>query len=217
MKDIKGAVFDLDGTLIDSMFVWQEIDEEFLGKRGIKVPDDYIDAITPMGFRETAEYTINRFGFIESPEEIMQEWYDMAYDAYAHRIQAKKGAKELLEQYKQSGVKMAIATASDLSLVVPALKNNGLYDYFENITTTKDVTRGKGFPDIYIHAASKLGVEPEECVVYEDILVGVKSSKNGGFYTVAIYDDRSKDDKNAIMNIADKYINDFTEIGPVLA
>ncbi len=129
----RGAIFDLDGTLVDSMGVWRQIDVDFLGKRGLSVPPDYLDAITPMGFEAAADYTIERFGFPENREEIIREWYDMAIYAYANTVPLKKGAMEYLQMLKEQNIKMAVATASDKQLVIPALTNNGVIDMFDNI------------------------------------------------------------------------------------
>ena len=89
MKQYKGAIFDLDGTLLDSMWVWDDIDVAFLKKRGLEVPPDYQEAITPLGFLEAARYTIRRFGFPETPEELIQEWHQMAVDAYTYEVKRR--------------------------------------------------------------------------------------------------------------------------------
>lgn len=212
MNWMKGAIFDLDGTLIDSMGLWRQIDEEFLGKRGLDVPDDYSAQIASMGVEETAIYTKKRFGFADTIEDIIKEWYDMALDAYSNKIMLKPGAGKYLKTLKKRGIKLSIATASDIKLVKPVLANNKVLDLFENITTIKEVDRGKGYPDIYIRAAGKMGLEPEECAVYEDIIQGIKGAKAGGFYTIGVYDYWSESDKNDISILADKYIESFEDL-----
>lgn len=206
----KGAIFDLDGTLLDSMGVWERIDYEFLGKRGFEVPEDYVDTITAMSFEETAIYTIERFQLPETKEAIMQEWIQMAIDAYSNDVVTKPGVQEYLKYLKERGIQMCVATASGLELVVPALKHNRIYEYFDNITTLKEVSRGKGYPDIYELAAKKMGLLPEECVVFEDIPAGIKGAGSGGFATVGVYDKRSGKDQDTIKELANAYILDFT-------
>ena len=102
----KAIFFDLDGTLLDSMRVWDDIDVAFLKKRGLEVPPDYQEAITPLGFLEAARYTIRRFGFPETPEELIQEWHQMAVDAYTYEVELKDGAAEYLRYLKEKGIRL---------------------------------------------------------------------------------------------------------------
>lgn len=212
MIDFKGAIFDLDGTLYDSMWVWEHVDKTFLGKRGIKVPDDYLETIAPIGFVAAADYTIKRFNLSDKPEDLIQEWNELAIDAYKNKVRLKSGAKEYLEKLKSLGVKLSVATASSSNLYELALKNNGVYDLFDAFTSASEVERGKGFPDIYILAAQKIGLMPKDCVVFEDIYIGILGAKAGGFYTVAVYENCSKKDKDAIIKESDIYIHSFNEL-----
>lgn len=208
---LKGAIFDLDGTLLDSMGVWEQIDIAFLGKRGLPVPSDYVAAITPMGFYTAAEYTIQRFQLADTPEQLMAEWNEMALYAYAHTIQCKSAVKEYLQHLQMQGIKMAVATASPEELCVPALQNNDLDHFFDAFTTLGEVSRGKGFPDIYWRTAEKLGLAPQECAVFEDISKGIQGAKSGGFITVGVYDVYSAYEQESIKSAAHYYINDFQE------
>ena len=106
----RGAIFDLDGTLLDSMGMWDDIDVAFLSRRGLTVPDDYVQAIVPLSFRETAVYTIDRFGLTETPEAVMEEWMRMAEEAYAFRVEPKPYAAELLRRWKARGTLNRCAT-----------------------------------------------------------------------------------------------------------
>lgn len=187
MARIKGAIFDLDGTLFDSLWVWGEIDKRFLSGRGIDVPPDYAAAVSTMNFFRCAEYTIERFGLSETPDALVAEWLDMAKDVYAHEIGLKKGAAELLARLDKRGVKLAVATSSNRDLYLPALKNNGIFGLFDFIADTSD-TRGKDFPDVYLKAAKGLGLAPGECLVFEDLPAALVSAKKGGFTTVGVSD-----------------------------
>lgn len=209
MTEYKAAIFDLDGTLIDSMGVWNQIDIDFLGKRGYAVPDDYLKGIACLGFEAAADYTIQRFGFSETREEIIKEWFDMAIYEYSNNVELKKGVKSYLEQLKEQGVKMAIATASHENLVLPVLKHHGILEWFENITTVQEVPRGKGFPDVYDKAAMRMQVCPKECIVYEDILQGIQGAKAGGYRAIGVYDSHSVHDMEQMKALADGYIMDF--------
>jgi HAD superfamily hydrolase (TIGR01509 family) len=212
MKIPKGAIFDLDGTLLDSMGVWREIDVEFLARRGFVVPDDYIRAITAMHYQAAAEYTIQRFGLRERPEDVVAEWNHMAEEIYARHVFLKPFAREYLELLKSRGTRIAAATASAEGLYLPALKNNGAQGYFDAFTTVTEVSRGKGFPDIYLLAARKLGLAPEDCVVYEDILAGVRGAKAGGFFACGVYDRHSAYEWEEIRRLADRSITGWQEL-----
>ncbi|MBR2970788.1 MAG: HAD family phosphatase [Clostridia bacterium] len=187
MENIKGVIFDLDGTLFDSLWVWEEVDRRFLGKRGFEVPPDYSLAISAMSYRETAEYTIRRFGLNEQPEQLMREWLDLAREMYAGEVKFKDGAIEFLHALKKRGLKLGIATSSTADLYMPLLKNTDTYPLFSTIMDTSGM-RGKDYPDVYLAAARAMGLQPHECVVFEDVETGLKSAKQGGFVTVAIVD-----------------------------
>lgn len=212
MNEIKAVIFDLDGTLIDSMYVWHKIDIDFLSERGFEVPEDYSQAIKTMHFETAAEYTISRFKLSESVEQIVSIWLDMAVDEYSHNVRLKDGAEELLQRLKQLGIKMGIATSSKPILAEPVLKNNGIYTYFDALCCTSQVGKDKRHPDIYLFTAEKLGVKPEECVVFEDIVDGINGARLAGMKTIAVYDEGSADDSEKLKILANKYIYSFTEL-----
>ncbi len=206
------AIFDLDGTLLDSLAVWHDLDRTFLQKRGIPLPDDYFDAISTMHFSEAAAYTIERFSLDETVDEVVAEWWEGAVDAYTHHIPLKAYVTDYLSHLQEKGVRIAAATASDRRLAEPALKRLGIDGYFETVVYTVDVARGKGYPDSYEEAARRLGIAVSDCVVFEDILHGVRGAKMGAFYTVGVADDHSATDREAIMAEADRFIHHFGEL-----
>jgi HAD superfamily hydrolase (TIGR01509 family) len=207
----KSVIFDLDGTLIDSMRVWEKIDADFLHKRGLEVPPDYFDAVAPLGFRETANYTIERFSLPEATDDLMREWNEMASWEYGHAIGLKPGVGDYLERLRKNGVRMAIATSSPRSLCAASLANNGIEGYFGAVCTADDVGRGKEFPDIFIYAAGKLSAPPEDCLVFEDNLNGVKSARKAGMSVWGVYDDSSKEHWEEIKRAADGWTLDFSD------
>lgn len=211
MFDFKGAIFDMDGTVLDSMSLWHEIDVEFLSKRGLKVPDDYAKSIAHLGARGTAEYTIKRFSLPDTPEELMQEWHNLGLEKYK-KVPVKKGASEYIKVLKENGIKIAIATATPASLIDSALRGRDFYPLIDTIVTVDDVKRGKGFPDIYFKACENFGLTADDCIVFEDILMGIKGAKAGGFRAIAVYDKHSENEKDELKKLADNYIYDFFEM-----
>lgn len=203
IKDFKGHIFDLDGTLTRSNHVWSKIDEEFLGKRGIKVPEDYFKQVSAMNFEQAAVYTNDRFSLGENIQDIMKEWFDMAVYEYTNVIELCGNAGEYVRKLKEQGRKIALATASTEELYKPVLKRNGIYDCFDCFVSTEQVKRGKGFPDVYELAAEKLGLESKNCVVYEDIVEGIKGAKAGGFFAVACLNDHYSHYWDEMREIAD--------------
>lgn len=194
------------------MDIWKEIDVKFLGRRGLEVPDDYFRNIAPLGFDGAAAYTIERFGFPETPEQIIEEWYQMAVDAYTKEVELKPFAKEYLLFLKEQGVKLGIATSCETQMFLPALERNGILGLFESYTTVREVPRGKEFPDIYERQAEKMGLLPGECTVFEDILKAVQGANAGGFYTVGVFDLHSAYEWGEIKKQANKFIYSYEEL-----
>lgn len=208
----KAAIFDLDGTLLDSMGVWDQVDIDFLAKRGIEVPADYMGKVAAMQFRQIAEYTIARFDLPDTPEALMQEWDDMARVAYSTVVEAKPHAVEYLSYLKRSGAKLAVATSLPPALREPAMKHVGIFDYFDQIVSVDDANDvGKDRPDVFLLAAGRLGVVPEQCTVFEDLLVAMRSAKSVGMRVWAIHDDSSDGDWPDICGLADGVLFDFSE------
>ena len=208
IKDFKGHIFDLDGTLTKSNHVWAKIDEDFLGKRGIEVPEDYFKQVSAMNFEQAAVYTNDRFSLGENIQDIMKEWFDMAVYEYTNVIGLCGNAGEYVRRLKDQGRKIALATASTEELYRPVLKRNGILDCFDCFVSTEQVKRGKGFPDVYELAAEKLGLAARDCVVYEDIVEGIKGAKAGGFFAVACLNDHYSHDWDEMRDIADEIVED---------
>jgi len=211
MKAYKAYIFDLDGTLLDSMGVWAQVDADFLAKRGIAVPPDYMDAISSMTFHEAAAYTIKRFSLPDSDEDLMREWNDMAAYAYGHTVKMKPHAKEYLITLRERGAKLAVATSLSAELCAPVLRNNGIDNFFDAICRTDEAGHGKSHPDVFLLTARKIGVPPQDCLVFEDILAAVKSAKSANFSICAVYDKASESDWEQIKAEADYAIVDFNE------
>lgn len=212
MKNIKAAIFDLDGTLIDSMYVWEKVDIDFLTERGIPVTKEYTDKMRSMFFETAAAYTKETYHLSESAEEIMQVWLDMAHYEYSNNVKAKPYAAEYVKKLKDSGIMLGIATSNNPYLLKPCLENNGMDGIFDCICYTSEVGLNKSNPDIYLYTAKKLGAASEECVVFEDIIEGLKSAKSVGMKTVAVYDSSNDDYMDEIKATADRFIESYSEL-----
>ncbi len=212
MKEFKGAIFDMDGTILDSISVWDKIDVDFLKARGIDVPEDYARIISTMTGEECADYTINRFGLSDTKEELINEWNERALFEYSNNLSLKCGAKEYIERLKAKGVKIALATSSSKVLYEAAMKRVGVFELFDYIISTDEIGISKNEPLVYMLAAEKLGVEIFDCVIFEDVPKAVRCAKSTGARVVCVNDRRWDGDKEEMIRIADKYIYDFNEM-----
>ena len=213
LKNIKAVFFDLDGTLVDSMHVWKEIDVEFLGRFGLELPPTLQQEIEGISFKETAVYFKNRFSLDLSIEEIMNIWNEMAFRKYAEEIDYKKGAFSFLKQLKEKGIRTAICTSNSKELVYAVGEHLGFIPYFDEIIPSGVVERGKPAPDIYLEAARRVNISAEHCLVFEDVCAGIKAGKAAGMKVCAVADPFSEDRKEEKKSLADYYIEDYFEIG----
>ncbi len=210
LQNIDAVIFDMDGSLVDSMWMWKAIDIEYLGRYGIALPEDLQSRIEGMSFSETAFYFKEHFPIPASLEEIMEEWNRMAWDKYMYEVPLKKGIPEFLAGCRTAGIRLGIATSNSRVLVENVAKVHNLRDYFSCIMTGTDVQRGKPSPDIYLAVAQGLGVLPERCLVFEDIVAGILAGKNAGMRVCAVEDEYSVQSRAAKKELADYYIEDFT-------
>ena len=212
LDNIKGVIFDLDGTLVDSMWVWSQIDIDYLKMHGHSIPSDLKDNIIHLSFSQTAAYFKERFNISDSIDKILTDWHNMAFNHYANNVKLKPGVKEFLQKLKDKKIKIALATSNSVPLLEACLRNNEIYHYFDSITTTDEVSNGKNCPDVYLLAASRINVAPENCLVFEDILPAVQGAKAANMKVVAVQDDDSLESKDLLIKYADKYIESFNEL-----
>lgn len=212
LRNKKAVIFDLDGTLVDSMWMWKAIDIEYLGKFGIELPSTLQKDIEGMSFSETAVYFKETFRIPDSLDKIKADWNQMAYEKYTKEVDFKKGAMDFLKFCKKEGIKLGIATSNSRELVDATMEALGANQYFDCIMTSCEVAKGKPAPDIYLAVAGKLGVQPEECLVFEDIEMGILAGKNAGMEVCAVEDDFSMDQIAIKEQLADYYIKDYREV-----
>lgn len=212
-NSIKAIIFDLDGTLIDSMQVWDRIGIEFLSSRGIAVPDNLGKVVKNMTMSDSAVYYKQQFGLTDMTEEqIIACWIEMVYHHYATDIPLKNGVRSYLEKVRKVGIKTAIATASDIKLVHAVLTRHGIAHLFDCIVTVKDVGKGKNCPDIFLACAARMGVFPNECLIFEDCLHAIKTADSIGMKTVAVYDPTARHEMVELKAVSDRYIFSFDEM-----
>lgn len=211
-NDVQAAIFDLDGTLIDSMWIWDEINVTYLKSKGAERPANLEEEINHLSFQQTAQYFKDTFNLTQSVEEIITELNELAYENYLNKAKLKPGAKALLSFLKNKGIKVALATSNSSPLLDVALKSNNISEFFDSITTTNEVDKGKNFPDVYLLSAKKLGVNPDKCIVFEDIPAAVEGAKAAGMKVIAVYDKHSSEHREKLISSADKYIEDFNEL-----
>lgn len=209
----KAFIFDFDGTLADSMWVWNQVDLEFARRRGLEFSKEDSEIIAALGFEGTATWLLDRFGLDESVEDLIAEWYGIAEESYAHDVFLKPGAKELVCLLKDSGYPVAVASSLDRRLLEEALSNNGVLDCFDEIVVCDEVTdKGKSTPAVYLETASRLGVALRDCVVFEDVAMAARSAKEGGAFVVGVRDDHPQQAREELVRAADIFCDGFEEL-----
>lgn len=212
LSDFDLAIFDFDGTLVDSIDVWRVADIEFMSRRGLTMPDDFYEMISHMDLLTASEFIVESVGLNGTADDVAREFLDIVRMEYTEKIPMINGAKEFLLKLKSAGMKLALATASQEELYRPCLKRHGVYGLFDCVVTTDDVKKTKGFPDIYLLAADRLGIRPERCVVFEDIYLGAVGAKAARMTCVGIREEHSRSEWDKLAKTADMFITDFTEI-----
>lgn len=212
LKNIDAVLFDLDGSLVDSMWLWRDIDIEYLGRYGISLPGGLQADIEGMSFSETAVYFKERFQIPETVEKIKEDWNQMAWDKYTHQVPLKAGAGKFVQICREKGIRLGIASSNSRELIENVLRVHGILKFFDAVVTGCDVEKGKPAPDVYLEAARQCHVKPEHCLVFEDIVAGILAGKAAGMKVCAVEDEYSRYQEQEKRKLADYYIKDFTEI-----
>ena len=208
----KAFIFDLDGTLVDSMWMWKDIDVEFLSAYGYECPEDLQKSIEGMSFSETAVYFKERFALPLKLEEIKQIWTEMSLEKYRREVSLKHGVREFLQHATKRGIRCGIATSNGREMVDAVIEALQISPYFQVVTTACEVAAGKPEPDIYLKVADTLKVDPADCLVFEDIPAGILAGKRAGMTVCAVEDDFSIGMREEKRSLADYFINDYFDI-----
>lgn len=201
------AIFDMDGTLVDSMGYWNRLADEFLARRGFPpLSPELQEESIALTMEGSANLFIRAYGLSETPEQICAEINGLMEQHYRTDVPLKPGATGFLERLKAAGIKMCIASSTAPALLDICLRRLGVRDYFEFLLSCEEVGEGKNRPTVYLEAARRMGAAPENTVIFEDILVASQTAKKAGFSLCVIYDANSDAEQPQLKTLADCYI-----------
>lgn len=203
---IKGAIFDMDGTLIDSMQYWDTCGIEYLKRNNIDVNEDKENYILQIGILPFTEYCNKTYGLNKTYDEVLQALHDIVAEKYQTVVELKPGALEMLKKFKENGVKMCIATATEHKEATAVLKRLGVLDYFSEVFTTTIVGANKNSPLIYEKALEHLGTPKDETYVFEDAFHAINTAHNAGFKVIGIEDKSTAEPAEKIIPLCDFFL-----------
>lgn len=209
----KAIIFDMDGSLVDSMWIWTEVDIEFGKKYNLTYPEGFQKELEGKSYTETAQYFLDTFPSLTlSIDEIKQEWLDQTLELYTTKVPLKEGVLDFIKQMHEKGMLFGIATSNARALAIATLKALHVEQYFSFVCTACEVNAGKPAPDVYLKVAEQLHVQPEECLVFEDVPQGIIAGKRAGMSVCAVDDEFSRADQIEKKELADYFIYDYTQI-----
>lgn len=209
---ITGAIFDLDGTLIDSMSIWDDIAYNFLVSQGVTPKPDLREKVATMYLNESAEYLVDEYSLDCTPQDFKDYTERIIEDFYVRTVPPKRDAVEFLCKLKKSGVKMCIATATERKLAVPALEHNGMLGFFDGVFSCAEIGLSKQSPEIFDRALEFLGTPKEETFVFEDSYHAVATAAKAGYNVIAISDKSASNDEEKIKKLSLNFIENYAEL-----
>lgn len=209
---MKGAIFDVDGTLLDSMGVWWDVLIDFFKMHGSELSDDEAEKYKELTLEESIPIMADLLKLDMSAEEISDKLKQMAFLQYENTLPLKTGADRYLKKLHDEGVKIAIATSGYEELCRKAFSRLNVWRYIDACAFSSEVGVNKSNPDVYLLAAERIGIPPGECIVFEDITNGIRGAKKGGFMTCAIYDETNTDETDMLKQLSDRYITSWEEL-----
>lgn len=212
LKNTDAVLFDLDGTLIDSMGVWGKVDRIYLARYDIECPPDLTRTLSGISISQAAAYFRDVFKINEPESKMIADWNELARDQYSNHVLPKESAIKWLDEIRSRGIRMAVGTSNTRELAETVIRKRNLAEYFDIILTGEDVKIGKPDPYIYLKAAHGVGADPSRCIVFEDIVQGLIAGKAAGMRTCGVYDQHSEYQETEKREAADYYINGFEDI-----
>lgn len=213
---IKGAIWDVDGTLLDSMKLWDHLASDYLKSIGKNPEENLEDILFTMSMQKGAEYMKSAYELDLSIQEIIDGMNDTMARFYRDQAELKEGAYELLRDMKNAGIEMIIATSTDRQHIEAALSRLKILEYFKKILTCSEVGVGKVKPDIYLLAAKELGTKPAETLVLEDAYHAAKTAKDAGFVVAGIYDASSASHQSDVKDVSDIYMEKYNGLEDII-
>jgi len=211
----KFAIFDMDGTLVDSGTVWGQTSAGYFAGLGVTSPASLIEETAHLSMMETAARFVQGSGLPLTPEEVAEEINRRMELHYRTDIPLKPGAAPFLRRLQAAGVRMCVASSTAQPLIEACIQRLGVGDCFEFLLSSEEVGAGKDRPDVYLEAARRLGGGPEDTIVFEDLLFAVQTARSAGFQVAAVYDEASAGDEAALRETADFYFTRWDD--PALA
>ena len=213
----KGIIFDMDGTLLDSMGYWNRIGEYFLAYHKLPKDTDFIEKVSAMGVKELREYVNERYGFHYDKDSFYEDYHEVMEPIYMTMVKPKPYVREFLKYLKGRGIKTCIATATRHSTAEMVLRHLGLMDDIEFMISCSDVGAGKNRPDIYLKSCEMMGLSVSDTVVFEDVPMCVETAKKAGFKVVGVFDEYApKGDNALVQKLSDRYIVSYDELLPYI-
>ncbi len=209
---ITGAIFDFDGTIVDSMLMWEQVPAELIARYGEVMTHEMFVETEPMGADEECNWLHERLGVGESGQALFEELCEMVSEAYASRVDPFEGVREFLQSLADAGIPMIVASSTPGVCLRAGLRAHGLDHFFIDAIYTSDVGRGKEFPDVYYHALGLLGTERESTWVFEDAPFGVRTAHDAGFPTVALLNDHDGRDEGFLRQHCDILAHGYGEL-----
>lgn len=207
----KAAIFDFDGTVADSLGVWRRVDEIFFAKRGLTYASDYAEKLSILGFEDGARYTIDTYGLTDTVQQICDEWNSLGRELYRTDVVLRPGAENYIRLLLRAGVRIGLATTNAPEVLEAMEHRVPLGDLFETRVHGCDVPHhSKDHPDLFLTCARKLGVEPEDCVVFEDLLTAIETAKGVGMATVAVLTGAPTQNEDSMRAAADFTLSDWS-------
>lgn len=208
---IKGIIFDMDGTVLNSMPMWENVDELYLRSQGVEAEQGLSDKLYTMNMEQAANYLIEHYHLERTVREVIAGIEDQVKDYYEKRVPLKNGVREFLMEFRERKLPMMVATAGERKFVDAAFKRLGIASWFSGIVTCTEMGTDKRNPDVFLAAALQMDLEPSQVLVFEDAWHAIQTAKRAGFPVAAVYDKSNDKYLKKIWELADIYLPEFAD------